>query len=132
MDVKRWLRKFNGTEEIGAQPNGSKNQIVAVLADWCPHCTSFEPQFERLVAGNPDVFSIAKEIGGQKPGQWEYLFDHVNGFPSVVVIRGGEIAGGQTPSETAKLSRKIRAKVDDEALTSKSKNLKNKNYTSHP
>ena len=124
MDVKGWLNKFNtnSTQKIGAKPQskGSGKQIVAVLADWCPHCTSFEPQFKRLVAGNPEVFSIAKEVNGKKPRQWEDLFDHVNGFPSVVVVKKGQIAGGLTPTETAKLSRKIKTKVVKEAPNFKS------------
>jgi thioredoxin len=61
--------------------------VVAFLADWCPFCRAFEPQFEELAARSGPSLLIA-DVSDESSPLWERFGLDV--VPTVVVFRAGE------------------------------------------
>jgi len=59
---------------------------VAFLADWCPFCRAFEPEFARIAAGAPERFLVADLTSEESP-LWERF--RVEIVPTVVVFDSG-------------------------------------------
>ncbi|HXW67667.1 MAG TPA: thioredoxin family protein [Thermoplasmata archaeon] len=59
---------------------------VAFLADWCPFCRSFGPEFEGL--GGPGAHRLAiADISEVDDPRWETF--HIDVVPTVIVFRDG-------------------------------------------
>jgi thioredoxin 1 len=59
---------------------------IAFLADWCPFCREFEPEFERLAGDGASHLAIADLTDEESP-LWERF--HVDVVPTVIVFRDG-------------------------------------------
>ncbi|MGI0071057.1 MAG: thioredoxin family protein [Thermoplasmata archaeon] len=61
---------------------------VAFLADWCPFCRSFGPEFERLAGTGP--FELAEaDLTDEESPLWERF--GIGVVPTVLVFRDGEM-----------------------------------------
>tara|TARA_B110000046_G_scaffold118067_1_gene124888 strand:+ start:74 stop:475 length:402 start_codon:yes stop_codon:yes gene_type:complete len=70
-----------------------KGELYFFYVDWCPHCTSAKPVFDKLEKDNSVTSkAVIKRInceGSDKEKQLAEDFK-VKGFPSVVFVIGGE------------------------------------------
>ncbi|MGA8541925.1 MAG: thioredoxin family protein [Thermoplasmata archaeon] len=71
----------------GIQLRRSGNWAVAFLADWCPFCRAFLPQFEALAGTGPFQLAVADLTDYDTP-LWERF--EVDVVPTIVVFRGGK------------------------------------------
>ena len=75
---------LNGRQIKGVKANG----LIMVQADWCGHCTSAKPDFQKLFNSNKDKFFVGtvsnddKEVVGMLG---------IQGFPSYFAVKGGVI-----------------------------------------
>ncbi len=80
----------------GFQSGGGKDQFTMYYANWCPHCKSAKPEFEKVVSespvkvGNKSISVRMVEQGEDKAGEMKEK--KVTGFPTFLL----ETADGQT------------------------------------
>jgi thioredoxin 1 len=65
--------------------------VVAFLADWCPFCRAFRPEFGRLAPGPEDYGLLVADVTSMESPLWE-AFD-LEVVPTVVVFRDGKVVG---------------------------------------
>lgn len=61
--------------------------IVAFLADWCPFCRAFEPEFARLTAAGPFRLQATDVSSEQNPLWGRFGIEVV---PTVIVFQEGK------------------------------------------
>jgi thiol-disulfide isomerase/thioredoxin len=87
---------------------------VAFLADWCPFCRTFEPEFARLSAGAGGRLLVADMTAMDSP-LWDRFAVEV--VPTVVVFREGKVAfradgvagEGLGPTDLSAIARALRS-----------------------
>ena len=72
----------------------SGKQLVLFYADWCGHCKKAAPEFSKLLSASPITLkdgtkATVKILDGDKD-KAEVAKYNVKGFPSVLVIDGGQ------------------------------------------
>lgn len=60
--------------------------VVAFLADWCPFCQRFRPEF-RALNGGKDFRTAEGDLTSEESPLWEDL--HIEVVPTIVVFREG-------------------------------------------
>tara|TARA_Y200000002_G_C22494223_1_gene584330 strand:- start:14 stop:541 length:528 start_codon:yes stop_codon:yes gene_type:complete len=85
---------------ITEKPNPKHNELVIVLfyVDWCPHCVSTKPEWEKLVNnmnntevnGNKVVVSACNAEGSELEQNFAKE-NNVQGFPTIKVIKENDV-----------------------------------------
>ena len=60
--------------------------VVAFLADWCPFCRRFRPEFSALKGGD-DFRTAVGDVTSEESPLWDDL--HIEVVPTLVVFRDG-------------------------------------------
>jgi thiol-disulfide isomerase/thioredoxin len=86
------LRFYNNRTFEGFE--GANKSVVICKADWCGHCKKAAPEFSKLLSASPITLkdgtkATVKILDGDKD-KAEVAKYNVKGFPSVLVIDGGQ------------------------------------------
>ena len=68
------------------------NGLIVVYAPWCHHCQSLKPTWMKLANSDQMKFLAVNSTdsrGGKELGNML----GANGFPSIFIVKGGEVAG---------------------------------------
>jgi thioredoxin len=65
--------------------------VVAFLADWCPFCVRFQPEFEPIDGTGPFSVAVA-DVSSEESPLWDDLGIEV--VPALVVFRDGQVVYG--------------------------------------
>ena len=89
-----------GLNNITKRPNPDENTVVLVLfyVDWCPHCVSTKPEWEKLVnevnntkINNKNVEVVAANCEGTEVEKNLAEDNNVEGFPTIKLIKNDNI-----------------------------------------
>ena len=89
------IRLFLGTScTYEGFEGGASKSVVICKADWCGHCKTAAPEFQKLLAASPITLqdgskATVKILDADKDkseiGQYK-----IRGFPTVLVVNGGQ------------------------------------------
>lgn len=69
---------------------GDKPVVVKVYTEWCSLCPQYEPTFKSVAKDHTD-HAVFISVNAEKQG-FKALFEgHVTGYPTTLVVKGGEI-----------------------------------------
>jgi len=81
------LRRIGPEAFDGPRRRSRHNVAVAFLADWCPFCRAFEPEFAALVP-TPGLEVEVADLTAMDSPLWEQF--HVDVVPTVVLFADGQ------------------------------------------
>ncbi len=67
--------------------------VIAILADWCPHCVNFKPQLQRFADENSNVNVAVIDSTGNGETQkrltqrLKNIYPNLRGYPTVLVVK---------------------------------------------
>ena len=87
------LLRFNHRTYDGFE-DGSSKEVIICKADWCGHCKSAAPEFEKLVSSSPITLkdgstAKVKMLDADKDKSELSQYD-VKGFPTVLFMNNGK------------------------------------------
>lgn len=87
------LLRFNHRTYDGFEDSSSK-EVIICKADWCGHCKSAAPEFEKLVSSSPITLkdgstAKVKMLDADKDKSELSQYD-VKGFPTVLFMNNGK------------------------------------------
>ena len=91
------LKNLQQTSQTGGGKKEDKREVYLFKADWCPHCVGFKPDWEKLQKNLGKKYKFITYDGDQnkdKISEWK-----VEGFPTIIVKRGGEALEYLGPNE---------------------------------
>ena len=71
----------------------SGNGLVVVYAPWCHHCKNLKATWKRLSESNRTKFLAVDSTDSKMGGNAVSQMMGANGFPSIFVVKNGEIVG---------------------------------------
>lgn len=80
------LERFGSEEFDGQRLRRPGTWVVAFMADWCPFCRRFAPQFEQLAGAGPYQIAMGDVTNEDSP-LWDTF--EIQVIPTVVVFRDG-------------------------------------------
>lgn len=81
-------------EEYKKITQGDMPVVVKVYTDWCSLCPSYEPTFKSVAAEHKD-HAVFISVNAEKPGFKELFKGHVTGYPTTLIVKGGEITAAK-------------------------------------
>tara|TARA_B100000161_G_C33512087_1_gene396854 strand:- start:654 stop:1016 length:363 start_codon:yes stop_codon:yes gene_type:complete len=74
-----------------------KREVYLFKAEWCPHCKGFEPTWDKLKENHKNKYKFItydSDKNSDKISEWK-----IEGFPTIIVKRGGEALEYLGPNE---------------------------------
>lgn len=78
------VKRVHSTDEVKKLLSSKGPCMVIIYADWCGHCQSAEPEWNKLskmVDGKADVYAIESD---------EYKGGDVSSYPTVKIVKAGK------------------------------------------
>ena len=88
------LLRFYTNRHLEGFEGSSSKSVVICKADWCGHCKTAAPEFQKLLSASPitlkDGSKATVKILDADKDKSEVAQYKVKGFPSILVVDGGQ------------------------------------------
>lgn len=94
-NVLRVYFDTDSSEPFAAPKGKNKKEVRFFFSEQCGYCHKFFPVWEKVVAGMQSKCSFTKANAAQQAVAQEMAKYDISGFPTVVFLKDGKIAGKQ-------------------------------------